>query len=317
MNWLEIRIETTEEGVEVVYAMLDRLGVSAVSVEESVAAMEAQLQDSGLVWDYAEIDNTRTAPCVVAYAAEELAEQAQKAVQEELVILPALCPELPLGSLKVSFQTKAESSWENNWKQYYKPFPVGERLWVRPAWENAEPNGRMELVIDPGMAFGTGSHETTRMCLEFLDAAVQTGDSVLDLGCGSGILSIAAQKLGAARVCAVDIDPVAKKVAEENMLRNDIAEMELHCGNILTDAALSAKILGSYHIIVSNIVADVVMALAPFVRQNLQAQGLWISSGIIGDREADVLKAFVQEGFAVCERKAQGEWRAFLCRKNS
>lgn len=314
MEWLEIRIETTDEGVEPVYALLDAMGVYSVSVEESVAAMEAQLQCSGIVWDYAETGNARGNPCVVGYVASLAAEGLQDALRVALVALPARCPELAFGSLALSFQIREESSWENNWKQYYKPFPVGERLLVRPEWEEASPGTRIELIIDPGMAFGTGSHETTRMCLEFLDAIVRVGDSVLDLGCGSGILSIAAKKLGAARVTAVDIDPVATAVTRENMQRNGIAELELHCGNILTDAALLTELSGAYDLIVSNIVADVVIALAPIVRQNLRAGGTWISSGVIGDREGEVLAAFAEQDFRVAERRADGEWCAYLCR---
>ena len=315
MTWLEIRIETSDEGIEPVYAALDALGISAVSVEESCDRMEKQLCDGGILWDYADIANKRTNPCVVGYAPADAGDKLVIDIRAALNKLPALCPHMELGSLELTLTAVDESAWENNWKQYYKPFPVGNRLLVRPDWEPYSQTDRTEIVIDPSMAFGTGSHETTRMCLELLDACLRDGDAVLDLGCGSGILAIAAKKLGAARVLAVDIDPVAQKVARENAARNGLTDLPVYVGNPIADADLRQKIGGRYDCIVSNIVADVIVALAPFAFENIAEKGIWISSGIIADRENDVRRAFAAYDFAVLDVKADGEWRAFLCQR--
>jgi ribosomal protein L11 methyltransferase len=203
--------------------------------------------------------------------------------------------------------------WANNWKTYYKPLEIGERLIVRPSWEKVEdPHGRIVLAMDPGMAFGTGEHHTTRMCLELLEACVKEKDRVLDIGCGSGILSIAALLMGASDATAVDIDPIARNVVADNRKLNDIADetYHLHIGDILTDTQLQETVAGSYDIVLANIVADVIIALAPQAARYCRPDGLFIVSGIIDTREKDVRECLEQNGFDVRQVKTDGGWVA-------
>jgi ribosomal protein L11 methyltransferase len=202
--------------------------------------------------------------------------------------------------------------WENNWKAYFHPTPVGERLLIQPVWEDlGEAHGRAVLRLEPGLAFGSGSHETTRLCLELLETALPQEaalKTVLDIGCGSGILSVAALLLGAASALAVDIDNLAVENARENAERNGFAppRMVVKQGDLIQGAT------GRYDVILSNIVADVIIVLAGYIKQYLNDGGVWICSGIIAPREADVRAAFDEHGLRVTMRKQQNNWLAFM-----
>ena len=209
-----------------------------------------------------------------------------------------------------------DSDWENNWREYYKPIEVGEKLVVVPAWEEAPEGGRVPLRLDPGLIFGTGSHATTRMCLAALERFSAPGVRVLDLGCGSGILSIASRLLGATEATAVDIDPIAESIAYENAEMNGIGRDNYHVliGNVLSDTRLQKKIAGQYPVVAANIVADVIIALAPIARPLVAAGGVFLVSGIIDERVDEVKKALNDAGFSVEEHKRSEGWNAFLCR---
>ena len=192
--------------------------------------------------------------------------------------------------------------WENNWKAYFHPMPVGERLLIQPAWEEpVNPGGRAVLLLEPGLAFGSGGHATTRLCMEALERAIVPGCSVLDVGCGSGILTIAAMLLGAGRALGVDIDPMAVECARENAERNGIA-----CEFIQGD--LAGGVSGEFDVIVSNIVADAIIALSGQIAEHLKPGGVWVSAGIIDTREGDVLEALKANGFKLAERKEEEGW---------
>lgn len=197
-----------------------------------------------------------------------------------------------------------QQDWENAWKQYYKPVKVSDKIVIKPTWEeyNAKLN---ELVIelDPGMAFGTGTHETTNMCIQALERHIDSNCSVLDIGCGSGILSIAAAKLGADRVLGVDLDPVAVKVSKENIEQNNLLGfVEIRHGNLMDVVTEKADI------VVANIIADIVIKLADEVANYMKEDGLFISSGIIMPRLEEVKKAIEDKGFKILEVNTQGEW---------
>lgn len=204
-----------------------------------------------------------------------------------------------------------EEDWANNWKKYFKPLKIGEKLLVCPSWEQAGALavGRKVLKIDPGMAFGTGGHDTTRLVLEVLENTIKAGDTLLDVGCGSGILSIAACLLGADSAFGVDIDPLAVRTAIENGEENDLTAPKY----TIVHGDLVDKVTGEYDVIVANIVADAIIMLSPAVRPFLKAGGTYIVSGIIDTREQDVIPALAAAGFTVTERFTHGGWVALKC----
>ena len=221
---------------------------------------------------------------------------------------------MDVGPLTVCVTVRDDEDWANSWKRYYEPIEVGERLLVLPSWKPRPRTRRTTLRLDPGLAFGTGAHHTTRMCLELLEAAVPQGGAMLDLGCGSGILSIAARLLGASRAVAVDIDPVAERIAHENAALNgvDDAGYTVEIGDVLTDAALRARIAGAYDVVVANIVADVIIRLAPFALACCRPGAPFIASGIIDEREVQTADAIRAAGFAVRQVHRAGGWVAIL-----
>lgn len=207
-----------------------------------------------------------------------------------------------------------ETDWANNWKQYFKPLSVGKNLLICPTWEktdNAE--NRKILSIDPGMAFGTGGHDTTRLVLETLEGYITPDTTLLDVGCGSGILSIAALLLGAKSALGIDIDPLAVKTAIENGAYNGLKEPEY----TMVEGDLAKEVTGEYDVVVANIVADAIIALSPTIPAFLKPGGVYITSGIIDTREADVLPVLKECGFTVIDRKEQGGWICLCCRKEA
>lgn len=206
----------------------------------------------------------------------------------------------------------AMEDWVNNWKQYFHPMPVGEKLLIRPEWEDEyDPQGRKVLNIEPGLAFGTGSHPTTKLCLETLEKYVKSGDSVLDIGCGSGILSIACLLLGAESAFGVDIDSLAVKTAVQNAEKNGFGSDKF----MAVQGNLSDKVKGKYNIVVANIVADIIMEFNKTVGDFLEDSGVYITGGIIDTREDEVLCSFAENGFEVIERFEEKGWLVFALKK--
>ena len=209
-----------------------------------------------------------------------------------------------------------EEDWANNWKAYYKPIEIGERLLICPSWEEAQKTDRVVLRIDPGMAFGTGSHQTTRLCLKLIEKYVKHGISMLDVGCGSGILSVAALLLGAGSAVAVDVDPIANTIAAENAEINGVGDTyRVVIGNVIGDEGTRAAIAGAYDLIAANIVASVVIPLTPMIPSMLKDTGVYISSGIIIDRLEDVKRTIIENGFEIVDLLTEGDWTAIASRK--
>lgn len=316
MKWYEIAVYTTDAGIEPVCGALTGAGLEGFSIEESREAAAAFLRESALYWDFADMARIGTdTPCVKAYLAV-LPENAAKldAVRAAVAGLRQADLGVDLGPLTVCVTVRDDEDWANSWKRYYEPIEVGKWLLVLPSWKPRPRTRRTTLRLDPGLAFGTGAHHTTRMCLELLEAAVPQGGAMLDLGCGSGILSIAARLLGASRAVAVDIDPVAERIAHENAALNgvDDAGYTVEIGDVLTDAALRARIAGAYDVVVANIVADVIIRLAPFALACCRPGAPFIASGIIDEREAETADAIRAAGFAVRQAHRAGGWAAIL-----
>lgn len=322
MKWIEMTVFTTEQGLDAVAARFDMLGIQQVVIEQGKESIEAFLNETAKYWDYADTDELVAGeePCVKAYLADagenmELVHAAEASFDE----LRKMDVGIDLGSLRFVVRMTDEEDWANNWKIYYKPLKIGERLLVRPSWESlSDAEGRTVLSLDPGMAFGTGSHHTTRMCLQYLEKTVKEGDMLLDLGCGSGILSIAGVLLGAKSALAVDIDPIAEKIAYENAEINGVLRdrYEVRIGDVLTDDALRAGLAAQqYEVITANIVASVIIALLPIVPPLLKEGGAFITSGIIRDRLDEVKEAILANGLTIESEDISEEWCAILARK--
>lgn len=268
-------------------------------------------------WDYIDQDLLGMAQgdtTVTVY----LPDNAQGA--EQLVALRAMLAQIHarddaqlFGTLELTLKNVREEDWANNWKQYFKPFTVGERLLIKPSWETCEnPRNRAVLEIDPASSFGTGQHHTTRLCLELLEQLMHPGDRVLDLGCGSGILSIGALLLGASGATAVDIEENAAATATENARKNHIDPTlyRVFCGNVLEDETLCREIGDGYDLICANIVADVLIAMKQLFRRFLRPEGTLIVSGIIMERRDEVLDQLKSAGFTLLEVREKEGWAA-------
>ncbi|MBR1780865.1 MAG: 50S ribosomal protein L11 methyltransferase [Oscillospiraceae bacterium] len=320
-SWLEVRIDTTAAGIEPVSAWLTALGIVGLVVEEA-ADFEQFADENRASWD--EVDDDLKAERsgvnrVKCYLTDD--EEGRAWLSELRAGLPALRARTgaDLGALALTTVSLREEDWAHNWQKYYEAFPVGERLYIVPEWERGKldiPAGRTPVYLNPGQIFGTGSHGTTRLCLEGVERYVVPGAPVLDLGCGSGILAIAALLLGASEAKGCDIDHKAVAVAAENAGFNGVADrLAVYCGDVTGDARLAAQLAGQYPLVLANIIADVIIPLSAHVGQFLTPDGVFLCSGIIAHRADDVRNTLESNGFAVLERQEREGWVSFAAKK--
>ena len=318
MDWLELKIDTSHAGLDAVTDMLEQQGVTGVMIDDE-ADFQSFLENNRQYWDYVDDDllaQKKGVSRVTFYL--ERNEDAYGTVAAVRMAMSALKKEHPeYAPLLLTMADVADEDWENNWKQFYKPMEIGDRLTVIPEWESTGvPEGRVALRLNPGLTFGTGSHATTRLCLTALEKHITGGQTVLDLGCGSGILSIAALLLGADRAVACDIDEKCMDVAYENAALNGVGRdrYTVRWGDVVTDQALRQELGGPYDVVVANIVADVIKALASTVRPLVKEGGIFLCSGIIDDRAEEVAQCLRDNGWTIAEARSSEGWFSYLCR---
>ena len=316
MNWAQINIFTTTEGVDAVSGSLMMLGITGFVIKDS-KDFEEFLNNKTGNWDYIDDDLMGLKDCettVTVYLAEnEQGARTLEEIKEELKAIKQRDKDKKFGRLEYEVVNVRESDWANNWKKYFKPLSIGNKLLIKPSWENVEDAGdRKILEIDPASSFGTGQHNTTQLCLELLEKYLHNDNKILDIGCGSGILSIGGILLGANNAVAVDIEEHAAITALENAVKNNISTENYitYCGNIIEDKSLVEKIGSGYDIICANIVADVLIAMKDIFRGFINENGILIMSGIISFRKDDVIDAITAQGFKVLEVHEKDDWVA-------
>lgn len=309
MNWTEITVRIAPKAVEMASGVLYATGVGGVSITDSSLLEESQRLTSA--WDVLDDDvrkkyEVEYATLKAYYPPETDIPETLKTIEEGIKSLDGLTD---ISGLEISYKEVHEQDWENEWKKYYKPVPVGKRIIIKPQWEEIDDDSRDVVIeLDPGMAFGTGTHETTRMCLALLEEFVTPESTLLDIGTGSGILSVGAAKLGCGKIVASDIDSVAVKVAKENAELNGVADkIDIRCCD------LTSGISGKYSIVVANIIADAVIMLSESAANFMEDGGVYITSGIIEHRIDDVKEALTKYGFNIDRIVREGEWAAIVC----
>lgn len=321
MKYIEISCETSETGIELITAALDAAGISDTEVSDPRDIAEIMNKKESYEWDYIEEDvvsRMEDAPRVSSYFPDDETGRALAETMKKVIVRVKsdsenglYGPSVDLGSMNITESVKDDADWKDKWKAYFKPFHVSENLVICPSWESYSTKANEQVInIDPGMAFGTGTHETTSMCLELLEKYLKPGVRVLDAGTGSGILAIAATLLGAGDVLGVDVDPDAVRVAQENIELN-------HCEKTAR-AEFGDLTKGiSYHadIIVGNLMAELIAMLAEGIVQHLEEGGRFIASGILVEKESLVQEAMEKAGLRLAELKEKGEWCAMVFEK--
>ena len=305
MRYIEVTVNTPEEEIDLRCQQMADMGAGGFVIENE-ADFQAFLENNHQYWDYVDQeleDKFKGLSRIKCYLTDD---------EEGLAVLRSI--KAAYDDVETGFVE--DSDWENNWREYYKPIQVGEKLVVVPEWEEIPQDGRLPLRLDPGLIFGTGSHATTRMCLAALEGFAGPGVRVLDLGCGSGILGIGALVLGCDSCFGVDIDPKAPEVVLSNAALNGIGpdKMKVCAGDIIADASLRAYLGDGYQLVLANIVADVIIPLAAMVRPFMAEGGIFICSGIIEHRWVETEAALKANGFEILEHKSEEEWHCFVCK---
>ena len=304
MRYMEVIVDTPPELLDQRCEEMSAMGVGGFVIENE-ADFQEFLENNHQYWDYVDT---------------ELEQQYAGISRIKCYLTDDESGRDSLRQIRAAYESVAvsfveDSDWENNWREYYKPIPVGKKLVVVPEWEEIPEDGRIPLRLDPGLIFGTGSHATTRMCLAELEKYVKPETRVLDLGCGSGILGIGALVLGAKSCLGCDIDPKAPDVVRSNAALNGIGAERLQAcaGDILSDLSLRRGFGSGYQLVLANIVSDVIIPLSAFVKDFLAPEGVFITSGIIEGRQEEVRAALERAGLRIVHHCCEEEWHCFTC----
>lgn len=321
MNWITVSVFTTAEGIDSVCGCLLNAGINGFEIEDNEDFLTF-LEENKQFWDYVDdelLEAKKAETRVKFYVSDNAAgKELLNHAHEEIASLRLFDTEKKFGRLEFAYENISEEDWANNWKKYFKPIKVGEKMLICPEWENLpETEGRVVFKVNPGMSFGTGTHFSTQLCIEEIEKYIKGGETVLDLGCGSGILSIIALLLGAKEAYAVDIDPNCVKIAYDNAEMNGIVKESYHVtsGNVLTESELTADLsLRKYDAVFANIVADVIIPLGKKAPMFLKENGLFIVSGIITERLDEVTASLKESGFLPVTVRTRGDWAALTLR---
>lgn len=319
MKWIEVTIKTTTQGSDIMAQVLYEAGVKGVVIEDP-ADIDLYQRETG-DWDYIDesiLENMEDEVLVKGYLTDDASSYDDlQFIRDRVQLLLTQNLGLDIGSGQIELSNVQEEDWANNWKKYFKPRKVGQRIVIKPTWEEYKPE-EDELVVelDPGMAFGTGTHETTILCIQALErwrdsmsAEAASQAAVLDIGCGTGVLAITALLLGTGSAVAVDIDRSAVRAARENAKLNNVQSRM-----IITEGDLLDQVDGTFDVVTANIVADIIITLSEDIKRYLRSGGTFIASGIILDRLSDVMEKMEQEGLKIVEKNTLGEWAAVVAK---
>lgn len=315
MKYREIIIDTTTEGIEIINGILVNLEINESVVEDSTV-YDDLMNSKQMFWDYYDESLEKlkyaTPEIKVYFDLDEAGDNKFAEFKYELKRISEMMSEIDMGTLDMDENILNDEDWANNWKQYFKPFEIGDKMIIKPSWEEVEnKDNKILLEIDPGASFGTGQHFTTKLCIEQIEKYVSESDEVLDLGCGSGILSIAALLLGAKSAVGVDIDENATRIAVDNAAENNIdaSKFKVYTGDIVEDEGLIDNIgRGKYDVLLINIIANVILMLSPAFPKFVKKDGIIITSGIIEQYVDDVRNKLEELNFEILETRNYDEW---------
>lgn len=317
MKWTKLSLTTTTEATDMVSSMLDQLGIEGIQIEDKVPITEKEKKEM-FIDILPELGPDDQVAVISFYLDSE--EDYMEIVEKVESGLDELSMFMNVGSGEIKISDTEDKDWINNWKEFFKPFRLDDNIIIKPTWEKLDEVNENDIVIeiDPGTAFGTGTHETTKLCIQGLKQYVNKDTKLLDVGCGSGILSIIGLKLGAKSALGIDIDPNAITATYENAEVNGIS-LDQFCimsGNIINDTELQDKVgYEAYDIVVANILADVIIPLSATIGQHLVPGGLFITSGIINMKKEEVKAAILSNGFEIVEINEMGEWVSIIGKK--
>lgn len=316
MKWIRFTLETHTDAVDILSYELNEIGIEGIEIEDHMPLSEADKKKMfvDILPDPEENDGS----AIIHFYMEPENCNPEKVMLDVQNIIHKVSKYCETGKGTITLSETEDKDWINNWKTFFKPFRASEDIVIKPTWVDYEKEKESDILIeiDPGIAFGTGSHETTKLCIQALDRYVKTGDSILDVGCGSGILSIAALGLGAAHATAIDIDETAVKVAAENMEVNKIPpdHYTLFDGDLISNQYIKVRAGTNHDIVVANILADVIIPLTAIIKPHMKKGGLYITSGIIDTKEEEVREALTEAGFEIAGVEHMKEWCCFIAR---